>query len=127
MKPWTLLLGALLICTPLSQPNAEHAKKGSERKPTSRVTAMVRYELYQDQETVNKLCHAKPDTVIAGCWWKHGAIHFLVAIQPKDWCDWARLSTIGHETMHLMGWGHPENYIRTIPPGNGQSTTCKVL
>ena len=83
----------------------------SSSEPMTKVVVQTHMELYSSQSTVNRLCEVKNGRSVNGCTWQLGKGRYkIVALKPKSWCDWARLRTLGHETMHTLGFEHDDAY-----------------
>jgi hypothetical protein len=104
-KPATLLLSltllALLSCST--------ALRSSE--PMTKKVVQIHLEMYSDQKTVDKECDVPDGRHVNGCTWQLGQGRWkVVVLKPRDFCDWSRMRTLGHEVLHTAGFEHSNNY-----------------
>jgi hypothetical protein len=93
------LLGLLLLLCVVPQAKAELV---------ARRQMLVDLQLWSREAEIHKLCGAKANGCIIMDTPGRVTIHGL---KPYNWCDWARLRTLGHELMHGLGYGHNGYYV----------------
>ena len=81
-------------------------------EPMTKRVIQIHLEMYDDKATIQERCDVKEgDVAVNGCSWKLGnGRHKVVVMKPNDFCDWNRLRTLGHETLHAAGFNHSEAY-----------------
>ena len=80
-------------------------------EPMTKRVIQIHLEMYSSQDKVNEECEADADRNVNGCSWQLGQSRYkIVTLKVRDWCDWGRLRTLGHEVMHAAGFKHSDEY-----------------
>jgi hypothetical protein len=84
-------------------------------KPLETHEIAYQLEFWESKEALTAECkravednknHPPLAPLLSGCRIWDGTSNRILMTKPRDWCDAERLFTLGHETMHTIGWRH---------------------
>ena len=80
-------------------------------EPMTKKVIQIHLEMYNDRAKVQERCDATDGQDVNGCsWWMGNGRYTVIVMKPKDFCDWNRMKTLGHEMLHAAGYKHSPDY-----------------